>query len=71
MRACVTFLKRTLKMSSSSILKNPGGSRTNRQASRQTSKQASKHARRQLSKYAGKHLGGHSVGAMPCRGLFI
>ena len=45
-RPSMTFLKRTLKMSSSSILK---------QAIKQASKQASKQAGKKTGKHAGKH----------------
>ncbi len=40
--ACGTLFKRTLKMSSGSILKNPGGFRTSWQASKHEGKQAIK-----------------------------
>ena len=49
-----TLFKRTLKMSSSIILKKPGGSRTSRQASNQASSKATKHAVRQASKQLSK-----------------
>ena len=49
-RVCVTLFKRTLKMSSSSILKSSGGSRASRQASKKAGRQASRQAGRQASR---------------------
>ena len=52
-RACVILFKITVKMSSSSILKSPGGS-ASKHACMQASKQAGKHANTQVSKHASK-----------------
>ena len=65
--ASSTLFKRTLKMSSSSILKSPEVSRASKWASNQAGKQAGKQASKPASKQAAR---GHSVGAMPCRGLY-
>ncbi len=55
---CVIFLKRTLKMSSSSILKSlESRVLASKQASKQASMQAIKQASKQGGKQAGKHPG--------------
>ena len=45
--------------------------RTNKQASMQAGSQANRSANKQVSKQAGRQaLREHSVGAIPCRGMF-
>ena len=63
-RPYVTLFKRTLKMSSSSILKSPGGfwgkqagRQAGRQAVRQAGRQAGKQAGRQASRQGGRQAG--------------